>query len=193
MKEKIKNCRHLLEIQKKIHIKKFIVAYLIIFSVLCLGFHSYATGNANETVGEDAITNLEQDVPYTLGITVDTTNEEGTLSGTLQMLLVITVISLAPSIVVMMTSFTRIIVVFHFLRTALGTQSTPPNNVLIGLALFLTLFIMSPTLDRINKEGIEPLSKGEITQEQGIEACMNPLRDFMFNNVETQDINFFWN
>lgn len=191
MKEKIKNCRHLLEIQKKIHIKKFIVAYLIIFSVLCLGFHSYATGNANETVGEDAITNLEQDVPYTLGITVDTTNEEGTLSGTLQMLLVITVISLAPSIVVMMTSFTRIIVVFHFLRTALGTQSTPPNNVLIGLALFLTLFIMSPTLDRINKEGIEPLSKGEITQEQGIEACMNPLRDFMFNNVETQDINFF--
>ncbi len=191
MREKIKNSRHLLKIQKKIHIKKFIVAYLIIFSVLCLGFHSYATGNANETVGEDAITNLEQDVPYTLGITVDTTNEEGTLAGTLQMLLVITVISLAPSIVVMMTSFTRIIVVFHFLRTALGTQSTPPNNVLIGLALFLTLFIMSPTLDRINKEGIEPLSKGEITQEQGIEACMNPLRDFMFNNVETQDINFF--
>ena len=191
MREKIKNSRHLLKIHKKIHIKKFIVAYLIIFSVLCLGFHSYATGNANETVGEDAITNLEQDVPYTLGITVDTTNEEGTLAGTLQMLLVITVISLAPSIVVMMTSFTRIIVVFHFLRTALGTQSTPPNNVLIGLALFLTLFIMSPTLDRINKEGIEPLSKGEITQEQGIEACMNPLRDFMFNNVETQDINFF--
>ncbi len=191
MREKIKNSKHLLKIQRKIHIKKFIVAYLIIFSVLCLGFHSYATGNANETVGEDAITNLEQDVPYTLGITVDTTNEEGTLSGTLQMLLVITVISLAPSIVVMMTSFTRIIVVFHFLRTALGTQSTPPNNVLIGLALFLTLFIMSPTLDRINKEGIEPLSRGEITQEEGIEACMNPLRDFMFNNVETQDINFF--
>ncbi len=191
MREKIKNSKHLLKIQRKIHIKKFIVAYLIIFSVLCLGFHSYATGNANETVGEDAITNLEQDVPYTLGITVDTTNEEGTLSGTLQMLLVITVISLAPSIVVMMTSFTRIIVVFHFLRTALGTQSTPPNNVLIGLALFLTLFIMSPTLDRINKEGIEPLSKGEITQEEGIEACMNPLRDFMFDNVETQDINFF--
>ncbi len=107
------------------------------------------------------------------------------------MLLVITVISLAPSIVVMMTSFTRIIVVFHFLRTALGTQSTPPNNVLIGLALFLTLFIMSPTLERINEEGIQPLSRGEITQEEGLEACMEPLRDFMFANVETQDVNFF--
>ena len=193
MKEKIKNSKKLSRILQRIHIKKFIVAYLVIFSVLCIGFHTYATGNVDGTVvdDEDAITNLEQDIPYTLGITVDTTNEEGTLSGTLQMLLVITVISLAPSIIVMMTSFTRIIVVFHFLRTALGTQSTPPNNVLIGLALFLTLFIMSPTLGRINEEGIQPLSRGEITQEEGLKACMEPLRDFMFNNVETQDINFF--
>lgn len=193
MKEKIKNNRKLLKLLKHIHIKKFIVAYFIIFSVLCMGFHAYAIGNVDGTVvdEEDAITNLEKDVPYTLGITVDTTNEEGTLAGTLQMLLVITVISLAPSIVVMMTSFTRIIVVFHFVRTALGTQSTPPNNVMIGLALFLTLFIMSPTLERINQEGVQPLSRGEITQEEGLEACMAPLRDFMFNNVETQDINFF--
>ena len=81
--------------------------------------------------------------------------------------------------------------VFHFLRTAMGTQSAPPNNVLIGLALFLTLFIMTPTLNRINEEGIQPLSKGEITQEEGLKACMEPLRDFMFNNVETKDVNFF--
>lgn len=193
MKEKIKNNKKLTRILRHIHIKKFIIAYLVIFSVLCLGFHTYATGTTDGTIGdqEDVITNLEQDIPYSLGITVDTTNEEGTLAGTLQMLLVITVISLAPSIVVMMTSFTRIIVVFHFLRTALGTQSTPPNNVLIGLALFLTLFIMSPTLERINEEGIQPLSRGEITQEEGLEACMEPLRDFMFANVETQDVNFF--
>ncbi len=193
MREKIRNSKKLSGIWRHIHIKKFIVAYLIIFTVLCMGYHSYATGNVDGTVidEEDAITDLEQDIPYTLGITVDTTNEEGTLAGTLQMLLVITVISLAPSIVVMMTSFTRIIVVFHFLRTALGTQSTPPNNVLIGLALFLTLFIMSPTLERINEEGVQPLSRGEITQEEGLKACMEPLRDFMFNNVETQDVNFF--
>lgn len=193
MKEKIKNSKKLSKILKHIHIKKFIVAYFIIFTVLCVGYSTYATGSTeHSSVDEEgAITDLEQDIPYTLGITVDTTNEEGTLAGTLQMLLVITVISLAPSIVVMMTSFTRIIVVFHFLRTALGTQSTPPNNVLIGLALFLTLFIMSPTLERINEEGVQPLSRGEITQEEGLEACMEPLRDFMFNNVETKDVNFF--
>lgn len=178
---------------KRIHIKKFIIAYLIIFTVLCVGFHAHATGTTDNTINNEseALTNLEEDVPFSFGVTVDTSNDEGTLAGTLQMLLVITVITLAPSIVVMMTSFTRIIVVFHFLRTALGTQSAPPNNVLIGLALFLTLFIMTPTLQRINEEGIEPLSRGEITQEEGLKACMEPLRDFMFDNVEAKDVNFF--
>lgn len=178
-------------ILKHIHVKKFIIAYLIIFTVLCVGYHVRATGATENITDNEAVTNLEENIPFSMGITVDTDNDEGTLAGTLQMLLIITVISLAPSIVVMMTSFTRIIVVFHFLRTALGTQSTPPNNVLIGLALFLTLFIMSPTLDRINKEGIQPLSKGEITQEEGLKACIEPLRDFMFDNVEKKDVNFF--
>jgi flagellar biosynthetic protein FliP len=181
-------------IKRKFHLKKFLIAYFIIFSVLCIGFRVHAT-ESTESLSEDGvetITNMEGDVPFSLGVTVDTSNDEGTLAGTLQMLLVITVISLAPSIVVMMTSFTRIIVVLHFLRTALGTQSAPPNNVLIGLALFLTLFIMSPTLERINEEAIQPLSNGEITQEEGLKACMEPLRDFMFSNMsDTKDINFF--
>ena len=181
-------------IKKHIHIKKFLIAYFIIFSILCVGYNAYATGTDADVLSNEEnenLTHLENDVPYNLGITVDTRNDEGTLAGTLQMLLVITVISIAPSIVVMMTSFTRIIIVFHFLRTALGTQSAPPNNVLVGLTLFLTLFIMSPTIDRIKTEGIEPLSKGEITQEEGLKACMQPLRDFMFNNVEAKDVNFF--
>lgn len=181
-------------IKKHFLLKKFLIAYFIIFSVLCIGYRVKATGTTeNLTEGNrEAITDLENDVPFTLGVTIDTNNDEGTLAGTLQMLLVITVISLAPSIIVMMTSFTRIIVVLHFLRTALGTQSTPPNNVLIGLALFLTLFIMSPTLNRINKEAIQPLSNGEITQDDALKACMEPLRDFMFSNMEdTKDINFF--
>ena len=172
-------------------IKKFLIIYLIVFSVLCVGFSVHATETNNQNNQQDTVTDLENDVPFSLGLTVDTSNDEGSLAGTLQMLLVLTVISLAPSIVIMMTSFTRIIIVFHFLRTALGMQSSPPNNVLIGLALFLTLFIMTPTLNRINKEGIQPLSNGEITQEEGLKACMEPLRDFMFNNVETKDINFF--
>lgn len=193
MKNKIKNNIHLHKIIKKIHFKKFIIAYLIIFSVLCVGYQVKATSSTGNVSNEqtDELTNLENDVPFSLGVTVNTDNKEGTLAGTLQMLLVITVISLAPSIVIMMTSFTRIIVVFHFLRTALGTQSAPPNNVLIGLALFLTLFIMTPTMERIKTEGIDPLSKGEVTQEEGLKACMEPLRDFMLNNVETKDINFF--
>lgn len=180
-------------IKEHVHFKKFIIAYMIIFCVLCLGVRAQATGTVDiDTEDEvEAVTNLENDIPYGIGINIDTTNDEGTLAGTLQMLLVITVISLAPSIVVMMTSFTRIIVVFHFLRTALGTQTSPPNNVLVGLALFLTLFIMTPTLTRINEEGIQPLSRGEITQEEALDACMDPLREFMFNNVKTKDVNFF--
>ena len=122
---------------------------------------------------------------------MDTGNDEGALSGTLQMLLVITVISLAPSILVMMTSFTRIIVVLHFVRTALGLTSTPPNNVLIGLSLFLTLFIMSPVFTKINSEALQPLSEGELTQEEALEAAMNPLRDFMINQTREQDVQLF--
>ncbi|MGN0497263.1 MAG: flagellar type III secretion system pore protein FliP [Lachnospiraceae bacterium] len=190
-KKKISEIRN--KILKRASIKKFLIVYMIVFGVLCLGFSVNATGTTDGIPNDqqDTITDLENDVPFTLGVTVDTSNDEGTLAGTLQMLLVITVISLAPSIVIMMTSFTRIVIVFHFLRTALGTQSAPPNNVLIGLALFLTLFIMTPTINRINEEGIKPLSNGEITQEEGLQACMEPLRDFMFNNVETKDINFF--
>lgn len=179
-------------IKKHFNVKKFLIVYFIVFSVMCLGFRVHATENNTVDNQRDTMTNLEDNVPFSLGVTVDTSNDEGTLAGTLQMLFVLTVISLAPSIVVMMTSFTRIIVVFHFLRTALGTQSSPPNNVLVGLALFLTLFIMTPTINRINEEAIKPLSNGEITQEEGLKACMEPLRDFMFSNMsDTKDINFF--
>lgn len=179
-------------IKKCFNVKKFLIVYFIMFSVMCLGFRVHATGTNNVDDQRETMTNLENNVPFSLGVTVDTSNDEGTLAGTLQMLFVLTVISLAPSIVVMMTSFTRIIVVFHFLRTALGTQSSPPNNVLVGLALFLTLFIMTPTINRINEEAIKPLSNGEITQEEGLKACMEPLRDFMFSNMsDTKDINFF--
>ncbi len=122
--------------------------------------------------------------PLSIGVTLDTDNDEGSLAGTLQMLIVLTVISLAPSILVMMTSFTRIIVVLHFVRTALGTQSTPPNNVLIGLSLFLTMFIMSPTLTQVFDNGITPLAEGKISQEKAIEECMTPMREFMFNQLD---------
>lgn len=164
-------------------IKKFLIAYVVCFLVLFVCVQAHAT-----TVGEDGD---EGTTPNTIGLTINTNNDEGALAGTLQMLLVITVISLAPSILVMMTSFTRIIVVLHFLRTALGTQTAPPNNVLIGLSLFLTLFIMAPVFTKVNEEGIKPLSEGEITQEEAYDACMKPMREFMLKQVKDDDLRLF--
>ena len=117
--------------------------------------------------------------------------EDSSLATTLQMLFILTIISLAPSILIMVTSFTRILVVLHFVRSAMGTQTTPPNQVLIGLALFLTLFIMSPTLSRINTEAIQPLSAGEITGEQAIDAVIDPLREFMFAETRNEELALF--
>ncbi len=117
--------------------------------------------------------------------------EDSSLATTLQMLFILTIISLAPSILIMVTSFTRILVVLHFVRSAMGTQTTPPNQILIGLALFLTLFIMSPTLSRINTEAIQPLSAGEITGEEAINAAIDPLREFMFAETRNEELALF--
>lgn len=119
------------------------------------------------------------------------TEEDSSLATTLQMLFILTIISLAPSILIMVTSFTRILVVLHFVRSAMGTQTTPPNQVLIGLALFLTLFIMSPTLTRINDEAIKPLSASEITGEEAIDAAVEPLREFMFAETRNEELALF--
>lgn len=115
------------------------------------------------------------------------------MSSTLQILLVLTVISLAPSILIMVTSFTRIIIVFHFTRSALGTNTTPPNQVLIGLALVLTVFIMAPTFTEINNVAVQPLSKGEITSEEAFEKGLEPIRTFMFSQTNRKDLKLFLN
>ncbi|HCJ75706.1 MAG TPA: flagellar biosynthetic protein FliP [Roseburia sp.] len=125
------------------------------------------------------------------GLSVNINNGEGNLSGTVRIFLVLTVIALAPSILIMLTSFTRIIIVLHFVRAAIGTQTVPPNQVLVGLALFLTLFIMSPVFTQINENALKPLDAGEITQEQAFEAGMEPIREFMFKQTQAKDINTF--
>ncbi|MBQ9120675.1 MAG: flagellar type III secretion system pore protein FliP [Lachnospiraceae bacterium] len=119
------------------------------------------------------------------------TGEGGSLSSTLQILIILTVISLAPSILIMVTSFTRILIVLHFTRTAIGMQTTPPNQILIGLALFLTAFVMGPIFNEINTEALQPLSAGEITQEEAFERGIEPLREFMFNQTDTKDLKLF--
>lgn len=109
----------------------------------------------------------------------------------IQLLAVLTVLSLAPSILVMVTSFTRIIVVFSFLRTALGLQQTPPNSVLVSLALFLTFFIMSPVFQQSYDNGIKPLMDNKLTQEQAIDPITKPFHKFMLGNVRSKDLELF--
>jgi flagellar biosynthetic protein FliP len=109
----------------------------------------------------------------------------------IQILVILTLIALAPSILIMVTSFTRIIVVLHFVRSALSTQQTPSNQLLIGLALFLTLFIMSPVITEINEQSLQPYSAGDISQEVAIERGLAPIREFMLGEVNPKDLALF--
>jgi flagellar biosynthetic protein FliP len=108
-----------------------------------------------------------------------------------QMVLLLTVLSLAPSILMMVTSFTRIVVVLSLLRSALGLQQSPPNAVLIGLSLFLTAYVMAPTLEVSWRDGIQPLLDNQITEEQGFERASEPIRVFMEAHVREKDLNLF--
>lgn len=109
----------------------------------------------------------------------------------LQILALITILSLAPAILILMTSFTRIIVVLSFLRNALGTQQMPPNQVLIGLSLFLTFFIMSPVWSNVYQDSLEPYMTGEINQGEAFELAMDPVREFMFKHTRQDDLALF--
>lgn len=126
-----------------------------------------------------------------LSLTLDDSDEKDDFVLGLQILGVITVLALAPSILVMMTCFTRIIVVFHFLKQALGTHTQPPSQLLTGLALFLTFFVMQPVLDQANEEGIQPYMNDEITQEQALTNIMTPFREFMLKHTREEDLGLF--
>lgn len=119
------------------------------------------------------------------------TNGESSTMDSLKLLFVFALIALAPSLLIMVTSFTRIVIVFSFLKNAMGLQQTPPNQVIIGLALFLSLFIMFPTFTQMNDTAIQPFSKGEITQEQALDSIQTPLKIFMLKQTKTADLNLF--
>ncbi len=120
----------------------------------------------------------------------DASNPEDVSIG-LQVILLLTLLTLAPSILVMMTSFTRIIIVLSLTRSALGTQQMPPNQVLIGLALFLTFFIMAPVLGDINDQALQPYMAGDITFQEGLKKAEAPLRDFLFKQTRKKDLALF--
>ncbi len=167
------------------------LAVLFAVSIIILVF-SIPVKASSQTDSSD-VTITSDDEPFGFNFNLSTNGEGSGVASTLQIVILLTVISIAPSLLLMVTSFTRIIVVLHFIRSALGTQTTPPNQVLIGLALFLTVFIMGPVFTQVNNEAIKPLSKGEITQEEAFEKGMEPIREFMFNQVKNrpQDIKLF--
>jgi flagellar biosynthetic protein FliP len=111
----------------------------------------------------------------------------------MQILVLMTILSLVPAILVSVTSFTRIVIVSHFLRQALGTQTMPPNQIIIGLSMFLTFFIMQPVGERINREAIQPMVKGQMTEMQALDQACIPLREFMLRYTREKDLALFMN
>ena len=124
-------------------------------------------------------------------VTVRYDNGNGSVNGALRILIILTLIAIAPSLIIMLTSFTRIIIVLHFTRQALNTQTAPPNTVLIGIALFLTFFIMQPTFTAIYTEAVVPYEAGELSQEEALEKAVVPIRTFMNRQTLKKDVSMF--
>jgi len=126
------------------------------------------------------------------GLTLDLGNSTSQQTGSsLQILMLMTVLSMAPAILMLMTAFTRIIIVLSFVRNALGTQQLPPNQVMVGLALFLTFFVMAPTWNQINTTAVQPYMKNQITQTEALAKAEEPLRTFMFRQTREKDLELF--
>jgi flagellar biosynthetic protein FliP len=129
--------------------------------------------------------------PFRLNIGLEGAGEKGEVSVALQILIVMTLLSVAPSIVLLMTSFTRIVIVLGFVRTALGTPSAPSNQIVIGLSLFLTFFLMGPVFDRVNEEALRPYLGGQITSVEAIDRAVVPLKQFMLKQTRSRDVEYF--
>lgn len=176
---------------------------IVLFALLCILTFFCATqvyvqaeqvpssADTNERSGSSRGEVQDPDSPQDFQFNITSNAGSSSLSASMRMLLVLTLLSLAPFLLIMVTSFVRIIVVLHFLRSALGTQSSPPNQVLVGLALFLTLFIMSPVIAQVNSECIQPFDKGQMTQEEALNAGLKPIRKFMFEQTSRKDIRLF--
>jgi flagellar biosynthetic protein FliP len=126
-----------------------------------------------------------------LRIGIENGDEPGDISVLLQIVFVLTILTLAPAIIILMTSFTRLAVVFSFLRHALGTQQTPSNQIIAGLALFLTFFIMMPVWQKINSNALQPYLNEEIGQESALKAAVEPIRQFMLKQTREKDLALF--
>lgn len=186
----------------KLSEKNILLIICLLFSVgiLCINssitVHAAETGTTEESTmieepgsAEEPEDLMEANIANTVTITYN--NGNGEINGALRILITLTLIAIAPILLIMLTCYTRVIIVLHFTRAALNTQTAPPNQVLIGLALFLTFFIMTPTINRINTEAIQPFDAGEITQEQAILSAVRPIREFMYEETLIKDVELF--
>ena len=129
--------------------------------------------------------------PWKLAVNLEGAENPGEVSVGLQIVVVMTLLSLAPTLVMLMTSFTRIVIVLGFLRTAIGLPNSPSNQIITGLALFLTLFVMGPTFERVNAEALQPYLSGNLVSGAALEAAGEPIKGFMLKQTRTRDIEFF--
>jgi len=151
---------------------------VLFFLILCIAVYLLCTGDVSAA-----------DFLFpTVHLGVDKGEGPGDMSVLLQIVLLLTVLSLAPAILMLMTSFTRLAVVFAFLRHALGTQQTPSNQIIAGLALFLTFFIMMPVWQKINSKALQPYLNEEISQEVALKEAITPIRQFMFRQTREKDL-----
>ncbi|MGN0166924.1 MAG: flagellar type III secretion system pore protein FliP [Acetatifactor sp.] len=180
-----------------------IICLLVTVGILCIQNSMTVQASENHLTG-DSETATYIDPPGTYNtpeelnrlntantVTITYNEGNGQVNGALRILLTLTLIAIAPTLIILMTSFTRIIIVLHFTRAALNTQTAPPNQILIGLALILTFFIMEPTITRINEEAIQPFEAGEIQQEEAFEKAITPLREFMYPQTQVKDVQLF--
>ncbi len=128
-----------------------------------------------------------------VSIGIEKATKPSDVSMTVQIVLLMTVLSLAPALLIMTTCFIRIIIVFHFLKQAMGTQQMPPAQILVGLAMFITFFIMAPVWNQINDKALQPYMKNQITQEEAYNKAVEPLRQFMFKQTREKDLALFIN
>lgn len=145
----------------------------------------YRGAGDSTTAGELGELNIDNN------LTITYNNGNGEINGALRILIILTAIAIAPLLLILLTSFTRTIIVLHFTRAALSTQTAPPNQILIGIALFITFFIMQPTFEQVNEQAIKPFEAGEITQEEFLQVGMQPFREFMYKETLVKDVDLF--
>ena len=176
------------KLKKIINSLMIIGMFVLLFSV---SRPAFAVASGVDKTTQDEISGQPDIDDNTLDINISSNAGSMKLESTLQILIMLTILSLAPSILIMVTSFTRIVIVLHFTRTALGTQTIPPNQIIVGLSLFLTLFVMSPTFNEVYQSAVVPLSNNEISMQEAYETGIKPLRTFMLKQTSNKDLDTF--